>query len=389
MDGGDTVSLTHTQAWKRWCTQMLSALCYLHSSYPPIIHGNLTCDTVFISHNGLIKINAIAPNAIHRTVKSVREDTPANMHYVAPEIGIYKEDTSFYVAPVPPPLSPAIDIFSFGICALEMAALEIAPNASSNASENTLVITQDVVYRTIESLDNPLQKDFIRACLSQLPSRRPSARKLLFHPVIFEVPSLRLLSAHVIVNTPSYQPEQLTEEALNKPIDHQHPDTVLAEVSASETRPAITIKVSDAPRREMEKFFEEVRNGAYPLTALMPTFRPPIISRQRNASIVDIESPEPQEEEHRRLVAVQFSSKQIDNVGDAGSPPSNDRSSVTLVLRLDDRMNRQVSCELRSSDTPKALVEELLSFGLIHAVRRQPPMYFLYVFVLARVCRWI
>lgn len=44
-------------AWKRWCKQLLSALCYLHSSQPPIIHENLTCDTVFISHNGLIKVN--------------------------------------------------------------------------------------------------------------------------------------------------------------------------------------------------------------------------------------------------------------------------------------------------------------------------------------------
>lgn len=82
------------QAWKRWCTQILSALrlvspfnvksiwslqeknsnegfvficgflsffmycSYLHSCDPPIIHGNLTCDTIFIQHNGLIKIGS-------------------------------------------------------------------------------------------------------------------------------------------------------------------------------------------------------------------------------------------------------------------------------------------------------------------------------------------
>lgn len=263
---------------------MLSALCYLHSSYPPIIHGNLTCDTVFISHTGLIKINAIAPNIIHRTLRSVREDTPANMHYVAPEIGIYKEESSFYVAPVPAPLSPAIDVFSFGICALEMAALEIAPNASLNANENNLIITHDVVRRTIESLENPLQRSFIVACLSQLPSRRPSARKLLFHEIMFEVPSLRLFSAHVIVSTPSYQPEQLTEEALNKLLESDH-DKVLAEVPGSAERPSVTKRASEAPRHEMEKFFEEVRNGAYPLTAVVPSSKQPIISRPRNTSV--------------------------------------------------------------------------------------------------------
>jgi len=42
------------QSWKRWCTQILSALSYLHSCSSPIVHGNLTCDTIFIQHNGLV-----------------------------------------------------------------------------------------------------------------------------------------------------------------------------------------------------------------------------------------------------------------------------------------------------------------------------------------------
>jgi len=44
------------QAWKKWCTQILTALHYLHSCEPQIVHGNLTCNTIFIQHNGLIKI---------------------------------------------------------------------------------------------------------------------------------------------------------------------------------------------------------------------------------------------------------------------------------------------------------------------------------------------
>lgn len=31
---------------------------YLHSCSPPIIHGNLTTDTIFIQHNGLVKIGS-------------------------------------------------------------------------------------------------------------------------------------------------------------------------------------------------------------------------------------------------------------------------------------------------------------------------------------------
>lgn len=37
---------------------ILSFFSYLHSCDPPIIHGNLTCDTIFIQHNGLIKIGS-------------------------------------------------------------------------------------------------------------------------------------------------------------------------------------------------------------------------------------------------------------------------------------------------------------------------------------------
>lgn len=105
------------QAWKRWCTQILSALryvdydlycdnlpvlpvfhnlsfliiifgysSYLHSCSPPVIHGNLTCDTIFIQHNGLVKIGSVAPDAIHHHVKTCN-DNMKNMHFIAPEYG--------------------------------------------------------------------------------------------------------------------------------------------------------------------------------------------------------------------------------------------------------------------------------------------------------------
>lgn len=44
------------------CLYLCWLLCsYLHSCEPPIIHGNLTCDTIFIQHNGLIKIGSGTP----------------------------------------------------------------------------------------------------------------------------------------------------------------------------------------------------------------------------------------------------------------------------------------------------------------------------------------
>ena len=40
------------------CVNLCKFFSYLHSCSPPIIHGNLTCDTIFIQHNGLVKIGS-------------------------------------------------------------------------------------------------------------------------------------------------------------------------------------------------------------------------------------------------------------------------------------------------------------------------------------------
>lgn len=92
-------------------------------------------------------------------------------------------------------MTPAIDIYAFGMCALEMASLEIQ-------GDNGMVATQEwLINRTIESLDDPLQKNLIYQCLTADYEKRPSARTLLFHPVLFEVHALKLLSAHALVKT--------------------------------------------------------------------------------------------------------------------------------------------------------------------------------------------
>lgn len=53
-------------------------------------------------------------------------------------------------------VTPAMDIYSFGMCALETAALEIQGNGDSGSH-----VTDDHIARTVESLEEPRQKDFI------------------------------------------------------------------------------------------------------------------------------------------------------------------------------------------------------------------------------------
>lgn len=53
-------------------------------------------------------------------------------------------------------VTAAMDIYSFGMCALETAALEMAGNGDG------AVITDEHIARTVETLEDPRQKDFIQ-----------------------------------------------------------------------------------------------------------------------------------------------------------------------------------------------------------------------------------
>ncbi|CAN8002144.1 unnamed protein product [Ixodes hexagonus] len=329
------------QAWKRWCNQILSALSYLHSCSPPILHGNMTCDTIFIQHNGLIKIGSVAPDAINHHVKTFRENIK-NVHFVAPEYG----SKSFSM------VTPAADIYSFGMCALEMAALEIPGNGDSGTQ-----ITEDVVNKTIESLENVHQKDFIRKCLRKSPQERPTARELLFHPVIFEVHALQVLAAHVIVKSASYHPDQLTDEAV---VSRYSQADIIAEISHRDGRDGVALRKNEVPKLELEKLLEDVRNGIYPLTAFVMSHQPIVRPRASSPEVsesVQSASPEPFDAETRRIINMMCNIKQQEE---------SQNFVMTLLLRMDDKMNRQLTCELSLKDTPSVLVTELVHYGFIN-----------------------
>uniref|UniRef100_A0A672GL80 Nuclear receptor-binding protein n=1 Tax=Salarias fasciatus TaxID=181472 RepID=A0A672GL80_SALFA len=296
------------KAWKRWCTQILSALSYLHSCEPPIIHGNLTCDTIFIQHNGLIKIGSgwmfsllfsVAPDTINNHVKTCREEQKS-LHFFAPEYGAVANVTT------------AVDIYSFGMCALEMAVLEIQSNGDSS------YVSQEAINSAIQSLEDPLQREFIQKCLEMDPSKRPTARELLFHQALFEVPLLKLLAAHCIVSHQHMIPENALEE-MTKNMD---PNLVIVEA-----KEGVQMKLSQFPALELDKFLEDVRNGIYPLTAFgIPCPQQPQQEAVKSPIVppsVKTPTPEPAELETRKL---------------------------TLLLKLEDKLNRHLSCDLLPSE---------------------------------------
>lgn len=335
------------QAWRRWCKQILSALSYLHSCSPPIIHGNLTCDTIFIQHNGLVKIGSVAPDSINHHVKTCPENIK-NMHFFAPEYGASAS------------LTPALDIYSFGMCALEMAALEIQGNGDSGN-----IVTEENISKTIDSLEDEQQKDFIKRCLHSEPQERPTARELLFHPLLFEVHSLKLLAAHCLAKNTgnSNISETITDELMQRIYS---PDVIVAVINHLD-KPATQIKMSDVQGAEkLEKFVEDVKNGIYPLTAFGAKQPPPARSRAISpemAESVKSVTPEPLDTETRKIVNMLCDVKSIEDSCEL---------AMTILLRMDDKMNRQLTCIISEAETPAptALAQELVHYGFINEIDR-------------------
>ncbi|XP_053571457.1 nuclear receptor-binding protein 2 [Bombina bombina] len=320
---------TNAKAWKRWCTQILSALSYLHSCDPPIIHGNLTNETIFIQHNGLIKIGSVwhrvfahelpLPDELRTPLKIVQDEQRSH-HFFPPEFGGCAEDGT------------AVDIFSFGMCALEMAVLEIQSNG-----DKVEKVSEDSINRAVQSLEDPNMKDFVLQCLSVSPVLRPSAHNLLFHRVLFEVHSLKLLAAHCFLNTPYIMQDSLLEEK-TKLID---PQAVMATIPRK-GHPPVTWKYSQVSALELDKFLEDVRNGIYPLMNFAVS-RPHLLPRVLSQSQEDLQTaktptPEPLEVETRKL---------------------------TLYLKLEDKLQRHLSCDLLPNESSQTLASELVHYGFI------------------------
>lgn len=334
----DIQKYKRTKSWKRWCTQILSALTYLHNCVPPVIHGNMNCDTIFIQHNGLVKIGSVAPDAIRNHVKTYHE-IKRNMHYYAPEYGAQQG------------ITPAVDIYSFGICALEMAV----PRSKLHYRESKSVTAADI-ESAIDVLEDPHQKDFIRLCLRQDPLERPSARSLLLHPLLFEVHSLKLLGAHAFVKNQRILPEYKQKE--------QDKEVVLAQTVSTNPK-AVTIKLKDVPLFDVDKFLEDVMNGVYPLTSFalpQPPWAPPSSAPpQTKGQVAEGHTPAEQVDEivpeTRKIIHAQGTLM-----------PMEKSYGLILQLRFEDKMNRHLNCEVNHDETPETLATELVEHKLIKEV---------------------
>lgn len=154
-----------TKALKKWSMQILQGLDYLHTHEPCVIHRDLNCGNIFINGNtGKVKIGDLGLAAIvgkNHAAHSIL-GTP---EYMAPEL--YEED-----------YTEVVDIYSFGMCLLEMVTMEIPYGECDNISKIYKKVTTGVMPQALNKVEDPEFKAFIQRCIG-MPRARPSAADLL------------------------------------------------------------------------------------------------------------------------------------------------------------------------------------------------------------------
>ncbi|XP_020595451.1 LOW QUALITY PROTEIN: probable serine/threonine-protein kinase WNK9 [Phalaenopsis equestris] len=157
------------KALKHWCRQILSALLYLHSHDPPIIHRDLKCDNIFVNGNqGEVKIGDLGLAAILR--KPLADHCVGTPEFMAPEV--YEEA-----------YNELVDIYSFGMCVLEMVTLEYPYSECTHPVEIYKKVISGRKPNALYKVRNPEVRKFVEKCIAKV-SERSSAKELLNDPFL-------------------------------------------------------------------------------------------------------------------------------------------------------------------------------------------------------------
>ncbi|CAL5203478.1 unnamed protein product [Lathyrus oleraceus] len=152
------------KAIKNWARQILRGLCFLHSHNPPVIHRDLKCDNIFVNgNNGQVKIGDLGLAIIMQqpTARSVI-GTP---EFMAPEL--YEEE-----------YNELVDIYSFGMCILEMITCEYPYSECKNQAQIYKKVTSGIKPAALAKVNDPEVKQFIDKCLVPASMRLPASELL-------------------------------------------------------------------------------------------------------------------------------------------------------------------------------------------------------------------
>ncbi|CAJ2668488.1 unnamed protein product [Trifolium pratense] len=189
------------KAIKNWARQILRGLCFLHSHNPPVIHRDLKCDNIFVNgNNGQVKIGDLGLAIVMQqpTARSVI-GTP---EFMAPEL--YEEE-----------YNELVDIYSFGMCILEMITCEYPYSECKNPAQIYKKVTSGIKPASLAKVNDPEVKQFIEKCLVPASMRLPASELL-------KDPFLATGNAKEIYHDPLLLPNSPTK-SMNSPTCEPHP----------------------------------------------------------------------------------------------------------------------------------------------------------------------
>ncbi|KAF7843970.1 putative serine/threonine-protein kinase WNK10 isoform X1 [Senna tora] len=157
------------KAIKNWARQILRGLVYLHGHKPPIIHRDLKCDNIFVNGNqGEAKIGDLGLAIVMK--RPTAQSVIGTPEFMAPEL--YEEE-----------YNELVDVYSFGMCILEMVTLEYPYSECKNSAQIFKKVSSGIKPASLGKVEDSQIKEFIEKCIVPV-SERLSAEELLKDPFL-------------------------------------------------------------------------------------------------------------------------------------------------------------------------------------------------------------
>ena len=152
---------------KKWLKQTLSAIGFLHSQN--IIHRDIKLPNIFLKNGNAI----LGDMGLAKRQKELTFSPIGTPEYMAPEI--YDEN-----------YNEKIDIYSFGLCILELITGEVPYNEYSNITKLWKAVTNNIKPKSILKIKDIETLNIINLCINNNKNKRPTVKNLLNFPFFFE-----------------------------------------------------------------------------------------------------------------------------------------------------------------------------------------------------------
>lgn len=171
---------------RKYTGQLVEGLIYLHSLTPPVVHRDLKCANLLLTHSADVKITDFGCSKWLSGTDAILEaehSVVGSVFWMAPELLRGK-----------PRLATCSDVWSLGCCVLEMATGH--PPWSEKKFDNILqachVIAESSELPTLPNDFSEQAQLFVKACLRRNPVERLTAYELGAHALLAGSSALRL-----------------------------------------------------------------------------------------------------------------------------------------------------------------------------------------------------